>query len=343
MREMLFVFRKKQRNVLKRTNQSITKSITYEERKMKTKKSSVEVVLFAILIVAYIAASLLASYNTKPEVASAEFPFSITYEYKGATKTLSGVLKCKYSGSETIHFRHQRYWEQETVYHNPDHVEEPFVIENNEEEQTVLWMVENMEAGYFMGDPQFQDYYSRVYGLDGVAPHVEYNDYKNGISLNDDNKEEVLASIGFKIVDCTYADPIENSFSLSGIEYEADNIPIFVAIMLVFLILCLIFVRKDKDYTYSVLDKVGIVLNFLLGFVAVPIVCVICMLFGIVESNVVLIDNIMYSLPSLTILSLALSIVFRRKGYSKTGFFIQFGTVLPIVLMLVLEAIYKFH
>ena len=177
---------------------------------MKTKKLSIEVILLTIMIIAYIAATALTCYNTKPEVTTGEFPFSITYEYKGETKALSGVLKCKYSGSETFFFHHQRYWGEETIYDNPENLEQPYIIDNNEKEQTVLWMVENMDAGYFMGDPQYEDYYSRVYGLDGPEPHVEYDDYKNGTSLNDENREEILQSIGFKIIDYTYPEPIEN-------------------------------------------------------------------------------------------------------------------------------------
>jgi hypothetical protein len=195
-----------------------------------------------------------------------------------------------------------------------------------------------MDAGYFMGDPLHKDHY-KAYGLEGVEPHIEYYDYKNDISLDDENKAEILKSIGFEIIDFTYPQPIENSFSFAGIQYEADNIIIFVAIMLLFFFVCLIFVRKDQEYRYSKLDKAGIVFNFLVGLFAVPFITVSCMLFGLVESHIELINQITYNIPSFTILCLALSVVFRRKGYSKAGFLIQFGGILPFVLILVLDAL----
>ena len=305
---------------------------------MKTKKLSLAIILLAITIIAYIIATVLFCYTTKPSVLTGEFPFSITYEYKGEINTLSGVLTSEYSGSNTIHGKHNRYWNQETIYHNPNHVENPFVIEQNDELQTSLSVQEHMYAGYFMGDPLYENYYT-AYGYEGPEPYVEYYDYKNDIYLDDENRDEVLESIGFEIVDFTYAEPIENSFSFSGIQYEADNVTIFVAIMAVYLVLCLVFVRKDKAYQYSKLDKVGIIFNFLTGIIVVPVLSIICMLFGLVESHVELINQITYNIPSITILCLALSVVFRRKGYSKPGFFIQFGGIPLFILILILDTL----
>ena len=296
-------------------------------------------IILVITAIAYIAASVLFCYTTKPAVTKGEFPFSITYEYKGETKTLSGVLECAYSGSYTIHGEHHRYWTEETRYDNPDHVENPFVIDQNDELQTSLSLYENMSAGYFMGDPLYADYY-RDYGLSGVEPSVSYYDYKNEIYLEEANREDILESVGFKIIDFTYPEPLENRFFFSGIQYKADNVIIFIAIMSVFFLLCLIFVRKDKEYRYSKLDKAGIVLNFLMGIIAVPFISFFCILFGIVESRVELINQITYNTPSIAILCLALAVVLRRKGYSKTGFFIQFGGILAFALILVLDTVF---
>ena len=163
---------------------------------MKTKKHSLEIILLAITIIAYIVASVIFCYTTKPKVLTAEFPFSITYEYKGQTNTLSGVLECEFAGSNTIHAQHHRYWNQETIYHNPNNVENPFVIEQNDTLQTILTIHENMSAGYFMGDPLYANYYN----YEEPKPSVEYDDAKNDIYL-----DENLDTIGFKIIDYIYA------------------------------------------------------------------------------------------------------------------------------------------
>ena len=306
---------------------------------MKAKKFSFAIILLAITVIAYLVATVLFCYTTKPEVLTGEFPFSITYEYKGETNTMSGVFACEYSGSNTIHGEHNRYWDQETIYHDPNDIENPHVIEQNDELQTTLAVQEHMCAGYFMGDPLYADHYTQ-YGHEGPEPYVEYYDYKNDIYLDDENRDEVLESIGFEIIDFTYAEPISNSFSFSGVQYEADNVTIFVAIMAAYLVLCLVFVRKDQECQYSQLDKAGIVLNFLVGIIVVPALTIICMLFGLVENRVELINQITYTVPSIAVLCLALSVVFRRKGYSNLGFFIQFGGIPLFFLILVLDILF---
>ena len=308
---------------------------------MKIKKVSPIKIILALTIIAYIAATLIFCYTTAPEITKGEFPFAITYEYKGETKTLSGVLECEYSGSYTIWNEHKRHWNSEDKYLNPDNPEYPHIIEQNEELQTTLAVQAHMSAGYFMGDPLYKDYYL-AYNLDKPEPYIEYYDYKNDISLNDENKDELLKSIGFKIIDFTYADPIENKFHFSGIEYKADNIIIFVSISLLFFVACLIFVRKDKECKYSELDKAGIIFNFLIGIFAVPFITVLCYFFGIVESNVEIVNQFIYNIPPISIFCLALSIVFRRKGVSKTGFFIQFIGILFFALIFVADIISNF-
>ena len=306
---------------------------------MKIRKLSSTIIFLAITIIAYVVASVIFCYTTKPEVTKGEFPFSITYEYKGETKTLSGIFECEYSGSNTIQGEHNRYWDEEIKYENPENVENPHIVEENEEKQTMLAVQANLSAGYFMGDPLYKDYY-KEYGIEVAEPYIEYYDYKNDISLNDENRDEILKSIDFKIVDFTYAEPIENSFSFSGISYEADNVIIFVAISLVFLLLCLIFVRKDKEYQYSKVDKVGRILNIPVGVIAVPFITLICFFFGLVESDIELINQVTYNIPSITILCLALSVAFRRKGFSKTSFWIQFGGIPIFVLIVILDTLF---
>ena len=132
---------------------------------MKIKKLLSTIIFLAITMIAYVVASVFFCYTTKPEVTKGEFPFSLTYEYKGETKTLSGVFECEYAGSNTIQGEHNRYWDEEIKYENPENVESPHIVEENEEKQTMLAVQANLSAGYFMGDPLYKDYY-KEYGIE---------------------------------------------------------------------------------------------------------------------------------------------------------------------------------
>lgn len=145
---------------------------------MKTKKSAPVVMFLAITILAYIVASVVFCYTTKPAVSEGEFPFSITYAYQGETQTLSGVLKCRYAGSNTIHREHQRYWDEEILFDNPKDVEAPFIIDQNEELQTTLSIHENMNPGYFMGDPAL--YFRFCHRIEQIME----NHYREGGNLS---------------------------------------------------------------------------------------------------------------------------------------------------------------
>lgn len=304
---------------------------------MKIKKFLLPSIFLALTLIAYIAASVIFCYTSKPEVREGEFPFSITYEYKGEQKTLSGVFKCKFAGSETILGEHSSYWDEETLYDNSENIEHPYIIEQSE--KMTLSIHKNMFGGYFMGDPLYQDYYEK-YRNGIVEPYMEYYDYVNDITLDDENKDEILDDIEFKIIECSYPEPIENSFRMSGVLYSGDNVMIFVVIMLVFMLLCVIFVRNDKEYQYSTFDKIGIAFNFVMGLVVLPFITFVCILYEIVGRGTDFLSQLTFTIPPIAVLCLALSVVFRRKGFSKTGFFIQFGGSVLFSLSLVLDMVF---
>jgi hypothetical protein len=78
------------------------------------------------------------------------------------------------------------------------------------------------------------------------------------------------------------------------------------------------------------------------GIVAVPFICLICTLYGIVGSSYEWIEQTIYNIPSISILCLSLSVIFRRRGFSKTGFFVQFGGVGIFSIVLLIEFIREY-
>ena len=121
---------------------------------MKAKKFILPAILLAGLLIAYVILSAVSCYNTKPAVSEGEFPFSITYEYLGETNTISGVYICRFEGSQTVFSEHDRYWSGEISYTEGDYI-------IHQEEMKTVAVQPNLEAGYFMGDPLYFDYYQK--------------------------------------------------------------------------------------------------------------------------------------------------------------------------------------
>ena len=137
---------------------------------MKIKNLRIPAILLMGLLVAYAILTVILCYNTKPAVSEGEFPFSITYEYRGETGTTSGVIICKYEGSQTIFNEHTRYWSEETVYTEGDYVV-------YQDETKTLAVQPGTEAGYLMGDPLYSDYHQKHYDMEEPGAYVEYYDF----------------------------------------------------------------------------------------------------------------------------------------------------------------------
>ena len=297
---------------------------------MNTKNFKKAKLILVVYLIATLSLLFLGYSVQKPRVARQEFPFSISYSYQGETKTISDVYVGEYA-------RGAKYLGDDAVawygyIKDHDRLESDFyrLAEVNGKAFSINL---NIEPGYLMGDPKHA---VSVCQPTGVCHQF---DGTNNIAVTDPAE---LAELGFSIVSWEYPTPIENSFSFSGIEYEADNIIFFVALMLVFLIVCIIFVRKDKEYKYSYLDKSCIIVNFIVGIIGVPFIYIICTLHGIVGSSYEWIEQFIYNIPPISILCLALSVVFRRRGLRKTGFFVQFGGVGIFSVVLLIEFIREY-
>ena len=109
------------------------------------------------------------------------------------------------------------------------------------------------------------------------------------------------------------------------------------------IIACIIFVKKDTDISYKVVDILSIVFNVIIIFAVVPVITFLIWLLQITMSGEELIFQVYLCFPAMTAFTIAASIILRRKGFAKSGFFVQF--IFPVIFMaqLVVESfIYNF-
>ena len=105
------------------------------------------------------------------------------------------------------------------------------------------------------------------------------------------------------------------------------------AIAVAALLACIIFIKRDKTLEYGMLDKVSVVLNFMIAMFAFPFILISSALSEIVADASAL-QQLLYLAPALTALGIAASVALRRMRYRQIGFWIQFAG--PAVFGLVL-------
>jgi hypothetical protein len=289
---------------------------------MKAKNIRRAKIILVLYLIATLALLLLGYSVQKPKVARQEFPFTITYSYQGKTETISDVYvgeyvrRAKYLADDSLAWHgyiqdHNRL--ESDFYRIGEHDGQAFSINLN------------MVPEYLMGDPKYAD---SVCQPSGVCHSF---DGTNDIMVTD---PEELAQLGLSIVSWEYPEPIENTFSFGGISLSSEATIYTAAIAVAALLACMILVKKDREIVYRKMDKVSIVLNFLVAIVAFPFIFMVSALSEIVADTSVW-QQALYLTPALTVLGIAASVVLRRCGYGKGSLFIQFlGPILFAVTLL---------
>ena len=107
------------------------------------------------------------------------------------------------------------------------------------------------------------------------------------------------------------------------------------AIAVIGLLVCMILIKRDREITGGVLNKVSVVLNFLIMLVAFPFI-LICSALTEIVADASLMQQFVYLSPALTAAGVAASVALRRCGFRKASFFVQFiGFIAfaPIILV----------
>jgi hypothetical protein len=146
-----------------------------------------------------------------------------------------------------------------------------------------------------------------------------------------------------EIISWEYPEPIENTFNFGGFSIlHAGSMVAMLAVGLLTVVACLIFVKRDKSVPYKVLDRISVVLNFAVCFLAIPffVICIAFMLATMGGEDIV--TQIFLCTPAITAFTVAASIALRRNGFTKAGFFVQFAGPVLFFVPAVLETIANF-
>lgn len=164
------------------------------------KKGSALCVLVILLVLMMTGCGLTVP---RPEIKSEEFDFSVTYEYGGETKTVSGVFVCEYAGTSwTLDGGYGRDW---TGHIQGGELEDHVPIDTVDGNEIIL--VLNLDPEYLM-----DDFNADLYDIPKPYIMVKMVSDEGMWFVHDPG--EIEEYCGAKIISYEYDEPIENSFGL---------------------------------------------------------------------------------------------------------------------------------
>ena len=156
--------------------------------------------LIALLLLS-LALTSCGSQVPRPEIKSGEFNFSVTYEYAGETKTVSGVYVCEYDGIDwVLDGGFHRVW---SGYIKGGTTEQNIVL-GTAEDGGIVELYLAFDPDYFMGDSHWD-------GYEPFEPCLSVRLYDEGLYFESD-AELIAETYGARVISYEYDDPIENSF-----------------------------------------------------------------------------------------------------------------------------------
>ena len=294
---------------------------------MKNKTLTLPAIIIAIGLVVALVGYLLTSRQFKPAVTEQDFNYSVTYKIDGETKTFSGVYTCRFTGFGGAGVDPlARYYNGVYTVDGESTESRSYAIA--EKDGCVLEIITLFDDDYLMGDNQEE------YEL--VDPCLEATDAE-GYQYGED---ELPAEFDAEIISWEYPEPIENTFVFAGFSgLYVINTGVMILVGVLTLIICVIFVRKGDGVEYRALDKIGIALNFAAVLFVLPIIYIAAVFVQAYKIGPDWLYQAYLCIPQIIPFSIAASLSLRRKGFRKSGFFIQFLAPAVEVILAVLEYI----
>lgn len=283
---------------------------------MNSKKMKLPIIILVIGLILAVASYFFTGIMKEPTIKEHAFDYSVTYSVDGEVKTHKGSYQCSFIGHDGHDDPTLRLYDG--VHKIDGNVSESSWFTVVHKDGVELALIINLDADYLMGDP---DKYEYVSGNE--APHLEAIDAE-GYSV------EISEVFDAEIISWEYPEPIENSFEFVGFSrlYSVSML-VMLLVGVLTIIACVIFVKKNADVSYKLLDKLSIIANVMIGVVAISFITIVIFFLPLVMDSDSLMYQVYLCIPALTAFTIAASVALRRKGFTKSGFFVQF--VFPVL------------
>lgn len=286
-------------------------------------------IILAIGLILALVACLLINIVMTPTITEQDFSYSVTYQLGGETKTLEGVYRCRFDGYSEGNSPRERYYSGEYIV-DGQATSRTYTIAQKDD-GSKLYIVITFNDWYLMGDTK-----DLSYNPTPREPFLEALDHEGA----EYDEAEMPSEFAAQIVSWEYPEPIENTFVFSGFSLlHTGSMLSTLAVGLLVIVACLVFVKKDKTAPAKSLDSASAVLNFVVVLLGIPFMTILASLFQLTLSG----DNFLYQyflcIPALTAFTVAASIALRRANFTNSGFWVQFAGPVLFFIPIVLEAV----
>ena len=283
-------------------------------------------------MIASLVAYLLTGIVKVPTVKEHDFPYSVTYKLEGQTKTLEGVYTVRFNDTDLTLDPWERYYTGTHRSDGNEHLGSDCVIAQKDDLKLCISLC--FTDDYLMGDDKKGAEEAQALA---VPQLVVYD--REQYPMED---RETIKKFNAELVSWELPEPIENRFVFHSFSLlHPASMVAMLAVELLLIVVCMIFVKKDAAVSYKLADKISVVLNFLIGILVIPVITVLVAAFELTVSGDELSYQLFLCVPAFTALTVAGSLALRRKGFTKTGLLIQLvGPVFFCVCLMVEYAIY---
>lgn len=293
------------------------------------KKHLIKLLAFCLITVLTFISLLVFGFGIEePEIKEQAFQFSITYEFDGETKTIDDEVTFKFDRAGANLFEaDDSYWTQEFKIAK----EHTYLIKNEEHE---ILLYTGLNPHFYMGDPYFI-YWAQEAEGDFEKINQPYAYYVVGEKETYD-QDEIAKLTGFKIVSFNYPSAIQNGFSFSGIDLNAEAGQYMLILSIAAVIISLFLFKKKEDLEYGNIDRISIVLNIINTILVLPFISLAGLMWDIAgaEGFEAILAHIM---PSLAVLGIGASVYLRKQGFRMIGLLIQFLGPLMLFSLIVID------
>ena len=277
---------------------------------MKVKHVKMPILMIVIGMIVAVASCFLTGIVKEPVIKEHDFEYSVTYALDGEVRTFDGVFKCSFSGYDRFDDPTYRHYVGE--YTQNGKALDSFSFTVAQKDGVELSIITILDAAYLMGDP---DKYA--YESGNEDPYLEAID-SEGMAV------EVSEFFDVEIISWEYPTPVENSFEFVGFSLlHTVSMLAMLLVGLLTMIVCILFVKKHRRVRYNLPDRLSVILNLMIVFWGLPFMTVCIGLFPLTMSGESLLYQIFLCIPAITAFTVAASVAFRRKGFTKFGLLVQ--------------------